>query len=289
MTPLSNRFLHIQARRRYQLQQSVQQTLEVYHYPRLVMLGLILITALSAFLLSFGLRMAGVTDLALRYLIVWVLVYLLFIGLARLWAGWQLSNKDSSFDADISELIPDGDGFNGDSNTGDYVGSGGQFSGSGAKGSWGDSSSSSTNSANSLVTKKFSSHSNSTGGSTSKSDSLFDGLDFDLGDAGLPIVLVLAFLAVIVSALGGFAWMSYSLIETAPILLAELLVDLMIVNGLGRRLRIVHANGEHWFFTVWKRTQKFFWLIVAVIVGLFLVLHFGHIEVQTIGDLIKLF
>ena len=164
-----------------------------------------------------------------------------------------------------------------------------RFSGSGAKGSWGDSSSSSTNSANSLVTKKFSSHSNSTGGSTSKSDSLFDGLDFDLGDAGLPIVLVLAFLAVIVSALGGFAWMSYSLIETAPILLAELLVDLMIVNGLGRRLRIVHANGEHWFFTVWKRTQKFFWLIVAVIVGLFLVLHFGHIEVQTIGDLIKLF
>ena len=80
-----------------------------------------------------------------------------------------------------------------------------------------------------------------------------------------------------------------ALIETAPILLAELLVDLMIVNGLGRRLRIVHANGAHWFFTVWKRTQKFFWLIVAVIVGLFWVLHFGHIEVQTIGDLIKLF
>lgn len=263
--PIRHRF------RKHEIQARLQQDIELNHYPRLVVFILIIISGLSAFIMSFALLKLGIHDLALRYLIVWILVYFLFALGLRIWLALKTSENSGWDNADISNVFPDS--FSSSHHTtSNYAGNGGNFGGGGAKGSW---------SENTDIPLK-SSHDV---GSVSDGGSLFDGFCDGAGEEVLPLAVIFAVVAFIAAMLGGVLWISYSLIDIAPVFLAELLADFLIMNGLGRRLRLASAEKQHWFLTFWQHTRWFFIIVAGLIMCLFALLHHYHIPAQTIGQL----
>ena len=287
MPPIT-RIYRQSAQRKRELQAQLQEHLEVFDYPKFWMSALVVITALTTFIFSFVLYQIGLTDLGLRYLIVWVLSYLWFVGLLRLWLVWRLNRENLANSMELANVLPDVKTPSLDSNhfrfptapTSDYQGEGGQFGGSGTEGRWSSSPSSksnlySYNTHDGIDNKSaFAPESNAT-----------DGLDAE----SLPFVIIMAIVGIIASMLGGLVWASYSLINAAPALLAELLADILIINGLGRQLRVLPIHSNYWFATIWQRTWVFFCAITGLLVILLLVLHVMNIEAQTLGELIELF
>lgn len=263
--------------RKQQLLARLQFYIETERYPRLFMIMAVVSAALFAFVASYGLRVAGVHDMAIRYLIVWLLVYVLFILMVRAWLYFQDSDDHITNAMDVTDLLPDGTNTSSissgaGSGGGSYSGGNGNFGGGGAKGEW--------------TTQTPATNSQSI--ATNQSDGLLEGIDVDVGDAVIPLLAIVAIGALVFGLVGGLAWTTYSLVEVAPILLAELLADILIVNGLGRRMRLAPVAGQYWLLTIWQRTQKFFWTIIGMIVILFLLLHGFGIEAQTLGELVKM-
>jgi hypothetical protein len=204
--------------------------------PRIQLSLILLCTGMTGFLTSYLLLRLGMSSMSLRYPLSIVAAYCVFLLSLRVWLHLQ---RHSAL-----ELIPDIDPFDvdigsdGGSFGGEQFGFGGgaEFAGGGAGGSVGDSVSTASS-------------------STGSGRSLLDGLDLDL-DEGWWIVLA------IVAILGGIIATLY-VIYIAPVLLAEILVDGVLLAGLYKRMKRVEQR--HWLRSALRRT-----VIPALVVMIFL-------------------
>jgi hypothetical protein len=196
--------------------------------PRLQMAVIVLFTGVAGLLASHLLRMGGIDTMLLRYPLAVLLAYATFLLLMWAWLRWR---GDVVADA----MIPDVGGLGGFSMPGaglDWFGGGGRSGGGGASGTWGQAVGS---------------------GSGASEDTVLDLAD---GDAGVPILAVLAFVALVATAVVAASWVIWS----APVLMAELLVDAAIAGGLYRRMQGMQAQG--WWRLCLAHT---FWPLLGVL------------------------
>lgn len=196
--------------------------------PRVQMSTLLLLTGLVGFLSSFLLLHSGVSQMLLRYPLAILSAYVAFLLLLRLWLAYQRSQGDYDSYVDF-DLPGDSSSMEIASRSSDLIiGHGGDFGGSGAGGSWGES----------ATTTPSSSYSG--GGSVLDSASF----DIDLEELGLVIIAIVALIG------GLFA--SLYIVYIAPILLAEILVDGLLLRGLYKRVENIER--EYWLQTAIRKT-----------------------------------
>ena len=210
------------------------------------------LTALAGFLTSFSLLHSGVYGMWLRYPIAILVAYCVFLLLLALWLWLQRRGLD--IDPSVLDFIPSGPSGPEESV---QFGGGGDFSGGGAGGTWGES----VSPASSGV---------SSGGSASATV----GFDLDLEEGWLIVIAI--------AALVGGLIASFYIIYIAPALLAEILVDGALVAGLYRRVKRIEQR--HWLRAAVRRT-----LVPALLVSLFFTIA-GYAlqkaipEAHTMGD-----
>ncbi len=202
--------------------------------PRAQMSLILLVTGCAGFLGSYALLHVGMGRMSVRYPLAILLAYAVFLLLLRGWLFLQQRRErvsnDLGFDLSGSEVdLPSG-GNGGGQTSPPFSGGGGDAGGAGAGGSWTQS----TGGA----------HSSASGGG------IWDGftIDLDLGE-GWPVVLAL--IAIAVTAGCGLVAAAY-FIYAAPSLLAEVLVDGLLIAGLYRRLQ--HIERRHWLRSAVQRT-----------------------------------
>jgi len=208
----------------------VKQRLLRKGLPRVQISIILLLTALAGFLTSYSLLHAGISLMTLRYPVAILIAYCVFLLLLRLWI-WLQKN---SLDVDLAGL--DLSGSSGSSSGSDAefkFGGGGDFGGGGAGGSWGKS----------LLLS-----------SSSSDSSILDNVSFDSDSEGLGLLILAA-----VAIIGGMLASLY-IIYIAPILLAEVLVDGVLVAGLYKRVKNIEQR--HWLKTAVNRT-----IVPAVLVA----------------------
>jgi len=201
-------------------------------------------TGIAGFLASFALLHAGVARMWLRYPVAVLFAYGVFLLLLRLWLFSKRRARESrASDFDLSGLDLPSPNFGGSSASADATfGGGGDFGGGGAGSSWGASLSSDVPSSVGCV--------GDTGGGAGSG--LLDNLDIG-GDAdeGCLIVVALALVAAGVVA-------SLYVVYAAPVLLAEALVEGVLLSGLYRSVK--KAEQGNWLRAVVRRT----WIPVLI-------------------------
>lgn len=195
--------------------------------PRFQMTLILFLTGLVGFLSSFLLLHNGISQMWIRYPLAIVAAYASFLLLLRLWLGLYRSqddynSSDLGINSDFSIGGGSGDAFAPNANF--SFGGNADFGGGGAGGSWGDSVS----------------FTETVGGSG------FDGisLDLDLEEFGLVILAIVALLGGIVASL--------YVVYIAPFLLAEILVDGLLLRGLYKR--VGNIERKHWLQTAVRKT-----------------------------------
>ncbi|MDQ1834012.1 hypothetical protein [Massilia scottii] len=201
--------------------------LERDSYPRLQMLLLVTLTGAAGFLASFLLLLAGLQTMWLRYPASIAVAYLAFLFL--LWI-WLRSRGGDIGDGGLPDLAPSGRGS-------DVAcsGEGGSFDG---------------------------------GGASADFEPPGGGMMSDVSDTALEAVgsaeellIPLALLVAICAAIGAAIFMMFSLVASAPLLFAELLVDGLLSASLYRRLR--GLDRAHWIEPAIRRTG---WAFLAAAV-----------------------
>jgi hypothetical protein len=215
--------------------------------PRLLATLILSVTALSAVLTSFLLLSAGVLKMWVRYPIAIVIAYLTFLLLLAVWL-W-LRRRDAHLDIDLIDAIPT-DWDSAHSHASDYAAVG-DYGGGGSGGDW------------------------TSGASSSKS--MMSSIDVpDAGglldlDAEGGCLVALAILAII-----GGVIASFYVIWIAPALLAEILVDGVLVAGLYRRVKGIEHR--HWLRAAVRRTA------VPALVALLFFTTAGYLLQRAIPD-----
>lgn len=199
--------------------------------PRVQISLILALTAVSGFLASFAMLRAGISSMTFRYPVAIAAAYCVFLLLLRVWL-WLQKNR---LDADLTGLDFVHSPGSGGAKQAFNFGGGGDFAGGGGGVSWTESASAS----------------GSAGG-----DSLLESVDFDLDSEGIGL-LILAFVAVIGAMLAAFY-----VVYIAPLLLAEILVDGVLVAGLYNRVKGIERR--YWLKTAVKRT-----IIPAVLAVIF--------------------
>ncbi|HEX6904100.1 MAG TPA: hypothetical protein VF789_30600 [Thermoanaerobaculia bacterium] len=268
---------------RERLVEKTRQLLLRTSLPRLQMSILLALTGASGFLTSFILLKAGVGSMALRYPVAVMVAYGVFLLLLRVWLALQKDDWDDVTDfvdaGDLAELAVDG--VRGVGRLGRAAGEG--FSGGG--GSFGGAGSSASFQAPPAPLASYAQQapaavrSASAGGKSGGGS----GFSFDLDlDEPAALLVVVALLILAVAVLGA----AFYVLWTAPVLLAEVLVDGLILTGLYRRLRKTEEPG-HWVFAAIRRT----WIPALIVAGLFSLS--GHLlqkaapEARSIGPAVK--
>lgn len=213
--------------------------------PRLQMSLILALTGAAGFLSSFVLLQVGVGAMAVRYPIAVLAAYGVFLLLLQIWLKFQRDGWEGDGLDLLDVPLPSG----GSSGGGGFSGGGGRFGGGGA--------SSSYESPVSAVRMPLKSGGGGGVGSSKGSGSGFS-FSLDLDDSGF--LVVLAILAIAVAAFGAAIYLIWS----APILLAEVLVDGLIMTGLYRRLKRTE-DPDHWMVGAVRRT----WIPALVVVILF--------------------
>lgn len=209
--------------------------------PRLQMSLILLLTGLVGFLVSFVLLRAGVGRMWLRYPVAVIVAYIAFLLLLRLWLAyqrWSARRESSHFDVDlpgIDGLPLDLPGAAGDAG-GAAFGGGGDFAGAGAGGDW------QTPGLNSAAAPESFS-----GGGGGGGGGVLDGLGVGI-DADEGCFFVIALLLLILGGLLASVYVVY----IAPALLAEVLVDGLLVTGLYRRVK--EPVSGNWLLGAVRRT-----------------------------------
>lgn len=193
--------------------------------PRIQVSLILSLTALAGFLTSFSLLHLGVPWMWLRYPIAIAIAYCTFLVLLALWLWLQRRNLDPDppdldLDLDFSSSELSGPAES------SSFGGGGDFGGGGAGGSWGESVSTSS----------------AEGSSDASASSI--GFDLDLEEGWLIVIAIVALVGGLVA--------SFYIIYIAPALLAEILVDGVLVAGLYRRVK--HIEQRHWLRAAVRRT-----------------------------------
>ncbi len=224
---------------------------------RLQMAVIVAATGLSGFLISAALVHLGVDSMGLRYALAFLIAYGVFLGLVRLWVELYRRRMDGA--ADALDYVPDVfDGIATASGPSLEGGGGGDFAGGGATGDWTGPGAASV-------------------GSPGKSGGggIGDALDLDEGWViVVPIVIAIGSLVA-----------AFILIWSAPGLLAELAIDVLVVSSLYRRLE--HLDRRNWLLTALRKT----WIPAAVVGALLIaggvILDVVVPEARTMGDLFR--
>jgi hypothetical protein len=213
---------------RRQLIARVRHELESRGFPRLQMMLLVVLTGGAGFLASFSMLTFGVDTLAVRYPLAVGIAYLVFLLLLWLWLRVGADSYDGFDDVvvEILDAIPDA--TKGAANA--YRGGGGQFGGGGSSAQW---------------------------ESKSVAEPLVELPEVSVGDVGevasadevaIPLAVILVVLGILLTML--FA--SVSIIYSAPVLFAEMLVDGVLAATLYRKLRRI--DSRHWLQSAIRRT-----------------------------------
>lgn len=265
---------------RERLVEKARERLLRYGLPRLQMSILLALTGASGFLTSFILLKAGVGSMALRYPVAVMVAYGVFLLLLRVWLAIQKDDWDDVTDfvdaGDLAEIAVDGVTSLGKGAGEGFSGGGGSFGGGGTSTSFQAPPAPLASYAQQAPAAVRS----ASAGGKSGGGSGFS-FDFDLDEPGALLVL-LALLILAVAVLGA----AFYVLWTAPVLLAEVLVDGLILTGLYRRLRKTEEPG-HWVFAAIRRT----WIPALIVAGLFSLS--GHLlqkavpEARSIGPAVK--
>jgi hypothetical protein len=113
-------------------------------------------------------------------------------------------------------------------------------------------------------------------------DSSAPGLDLDIGDGegaviGLVIVAVVALCAALFAA--------FSIVSMAPVLFAELLVDVALAGGLYRHVRGIDRE-RYWLRTALARTAWRFAIVAALAAAAGWAMQAAHPGAHSLGDVI---
>ncbi len=211
---------------RYRAQEVAQSRgrLERVGWPRLQMAGIVTVTGAAGLLASFLLLEGGVESMLLRYPLAVIIAYAVFLLL--MWI-WTRLGADATVDAADAYLSTRGSS----SGAGEWAGAGGGSGGGGSSASWTPSSDV----------------------APAADASALDAVD---SDAVLPLMALLVLAAVAAACVIAAGWVVW----TAPVLMAELLVDGAIAAGLYKRMRNVQAQG--WW---WLCVRHTFWPLVGVL------------------------
>lgn len=265
---------------RERLVEKAKQRLLRHGLPRLQMSILLALTGASGFLTSFILLKAGVGSMALRYPVAVMVAYGVFLLLLRVWLALQKDDWDNVTDfvdaGDLAEMAVDGVASLGKGAGEGFSGGGGNFGGAGSSTSFQAPPAPLASYAQQApaAVRSAAAGGKSGGGS---------GFSFDLDlDEPAALLVLLALLILAVAVLGA----AFYVLWTAPVLLAEVLVDGLILTGLYRRLRKTEEPG-HWVFAAIRRT----WIPTLIVAGLFSLS--GHLlqkavpEARSIGPAVK--
>lgn len=223
--------------RRERIIRLVKRRLQRKGRPRLLVSLILLVTGVAGFLVSFLLLHSGMTRMWLRYPLAIIFAYCVFLLLLRLWLSFMRPGDDGP-DLDFVDLpsmevnLPNSPGSSGGFG---FSGGGGDAGGGGAGGSWGQGLLSSSSSS-------ASSGGSASGGGGSSSGGGGGGLDLDEG------CLIVVAIAAIAGALIAILYVVY----VAPALLAEILVDGVLVAGLYRKLKGIEQR--HWLRAAVRKT-----------------------------------
>jgi len=199
-----------------------RQHLRERGWPRLQMTLIVALTGAAGFLASHLLRLAGIDAMLLRYPMAVLLAY--GVLLMWIWIRWRWDNVLDGLSPDVGSGSPSPRGSAVESPWG---GVGGRSGGGGASASWNESAQAGGGDAGELP---------------------LTGLAED--EAGLPLLAILGIVALVASVLLASVWVVWS----APVLMAELLVDAAIASGLYRRMQGMHEQGWWWVcvtHTIW--------------------------------------
>ncbi|HEX8457628.1 MAG TPA: hypothetical protein VF656_10045 [Pyrinomonadaceae bacterium] len=213
--------------------------------PRLLVSFLLALTGASGFLISAALLRLGLTQMSVRYPLAVISAYGVFLLLLRLWLALQRRRSDgdgSDWTMDIGDGLPhlfDAGASAGREAARATFGGAGDFGGAGAGGGWtGGMSSGMSGDASGGV---------SGGGGSSVLDSLpgLPDIDLDVDDGCFWIIIPVA-------AILGVLFVMFYVVYIAPVFLAEILVDALLVAGLYKRLKGVEPR--HWLRSCVRRT-----------------------------------
>jgi hypothetical protein len=201
---------------------------------------IVALTAAIGFLASFVLMHAGVDALWLRYPLAVAIAYVAFLFMLWCWLrsrGGELIDGLDLVDPVLGQGLPGSIGH--DISELEARPGGGEFGGGGASGSWDGP---------------------EAGPEVAEASSAFSSPSVEVPGVGDALDLEgLAFVLLALALLGGAVWAACLVVWTAPVLLAEVLLDAALATGLYRRLRGV--RGDHWLKTAIRRT---IWPFAAV-------------------------
>ncbi|HSK75159.1 MAG TPA: hypothetical protein VLQ45_01770 [Thermoanaerobaculia bacterium] len=243
---------------REELVEKVRKRLERHSLPRLQMSLLLALTGGTGFLSSFVLLKLGVDSMALRYPVAVALAYGVFLLLLRIWLrlqrdSWQ--SADLPGVVDLGEAVLDGTGHV-VRGAGRFAGGGGNFGGGGASANFDGPPVALAMTPPSPAPAVRAVPRSGGGGGGGKGGGFNFG--FDLDEGGL--LVLLAVLVIAATSMGVVIWILW----TAPALLAEVLVDGIVMTGLYRRLKHGPEPG-HWLTGAIRRT----WIPALVVALLF--------------------
>ena len=206
--------------------------LEEYGYSRLELSLVVALSGVCGFLVSYGLLGGGVLSMPIRYGVAGLAAYLAFLALIRVWLAWK-SRLESAFETvDVVDAVDLAPRLFGDPSPASFF-EGGRSGGGGASGSWAEGRSSVDSSSGS---------------------SWGDAWDGDLG-------WILVFVAALLAGLATIGYVVY----LAPLLLAEVLVDGVIVATIAHR--VSDLERRDWTATVIRRT----WLPAVAVISLLMI------------------
>lgn len=190
-----------------------RQHLQQLGWPRLQMALIVALTGAAGFLASHLLRLAGIDAMPLRYPMAVLLAYGVFLLLMWIWIRWRWDNVLDGLSPDVGSGSPSP---RGSAVEPPWSGVGGRSGGGGASASWNESARVNGDDAGELP---------------------LTGLAED--EAGLPLLAILGLVALVATVLLASVWIVWS----APVLMAELLVDAAIAGGLYRRMQGMREQG----------------------------------------------
>jgi hypothetical protein len=222
--------------------------------PRVQMSLILAATGAAGFVASFAMLHLGVWRMWLRYPLAVLFAYAVFIVLLRVWLylhGRQ-SRGDTYIDLDVARMTTDivTDAFGRHGSAPDTFGGGGDFGGGGASGSWDGGVSSGLHTAAPACDTSGATF-GSGGGS---GGDWLSGLDFDVDSEGC--VFFLLALALIAAGVCASLYVVYA----APLLLAEILVEGVLLSGLYRGMKRARRGEGDWLGAALRRT----WLPVLL-------------------------
>ncbi|HEX8291855.1 MAG TPA: hypothetical protein VF570_08880 [Pyrinomonadaceae bacterium] len=222
--------------------------------PRVQMSLILAATGAAGFVASFLMLHLGVWRMWVRYPLAVLFAYAVFIVLLRVWLflhGRGLRGRTTDLDLNAADIAADiaGDAFRRAGDAPGTFGGGGDFGGGGVGGSWGEGVSAGLHNA----PHAYDAGGVTSGGGGGGGGGWLSGLDFDLDSEGC--VFFLLALALVVAGVCASLYVVYA----APLLLAEILVEGVLLSGLYRGMKRAGGGGD-WLGAALRRT----WLPVLL-------------------------